>query len=375
MDGGREALQPLCCMNRQTLLRFAGARHCCVAALALLLELGLPAFAQNPAPDPAAAALAQEVANKGWILFSARTGPGDYDLYTSRPDGSSRRNLTQTPKVNEFGGRFSPDSKRILYRSQPRGGTNAERSEINHDLWGARGTLVIAKADGTDPQPQGEDGAYPWACWSPDGKQIACLYKREGQIRIFDLDTKKQVRQLPSRGIFQQMFWSPDGKRVCGTANLSGQNWNVISVDLATGRETLLTRSLNCTPDWFEGDPNRVIYSSRIPGLATQYGWTMLMQATADGKSRTLICGERGRHLYYGCTSPDDKYVVFAYPENDGGIDAKLAIIRLADTPIIVPEDYAELRSLYPTAKSGPVLRLPQVGFEPHWTYADIRAP
>ena len=134
----------------------------------------------------------------------------------------------------------------------------------------------------------------------------------------------------------------------------------------------MLTRTLNCTPDWFQGDPNRVIYSNRTPGLATEYGWTMLMQATADGKSRTLICGERGRHLYYGCTSPDDKYVIFAEPESDGGTDANMAIVRLADTPIIVPEDYVQLRALYPDAKSGPILRLPVAGFEPHWTYAEI---
>ena len=49
-----------------------------------------------------------------------------------------------------------------------------------------------------------------------------------------------------------------------------------------------------------------------------------------------------------------------------------LAIVRLADTPIIVPDDYAALRSLYPNARSGPVLQLPEAGFEPHWTYAEI---
>jgi hypothetical protein len=48
-----------------------------------------------------------------------------------------------------------------------------------------------------------------------------------------------------------------------------------------------------------------------------------------------------------------------------------MAIVRLADTPIIVP-DYTALRSLYPNAKSGPVLQLEAAGFEPHWTYAEI---
>ena len=361
-------------MKRRTLIGSFISLHCINAGVALLVSCAMPIFAQSPGADARANALAMEVASRGWILFSTKTGQGDYDLFLSRPDGSSRRNLTQTPDANEFGGRFSPDGKRILYRRQSRGSTRTADSGLNHDLWGTKGALIIAMADGSDPQRQGDEGAYPWASWSPDGKQIACLYKREGQIRIFDLATKARVRELPSRGVFQQLFWSPDGKRLCGTANFNGQDWNIVSIDLATGRETLLTRSLNCTPDWFQGDPDRVIYSSRVPGLASEYGWTMLMQATADGKSRALVCGERGRHLYYGCTSPDDKYMIYSRPETDGCLEADMAIVRLADTPIIVPDDYAELRSLYPNAKNGPVLHLPQAGFEPHWTYAEIGA-
>jgi hypothetical protein len=49
-----------------------------------------------------------------------------------------------------------------------------------------------------------------------------------------------------------------------------------------------------------------------------------------------------------------------------------MAVIRLADAPIIVPDDYQELKSLYPGAKGGPVLRLGQAGFEPHWTYTEL---
>jgi Tol biopolymer transport system component len=361
-------------MKVQKLMGPCVLRHCRSAGLALLVSCIMPAFAESPGTDPGATVLAKEVASRGWILFSTKTAQGDYDLFLSRPDGSARRNLTQTPDANEFGGRFSPDGKRMLYRRQHKSSTHAGENSVNHDLWGTQGALVIAKADGSAPQPQGDEGAYPWASWSPDGKQIACLYKREGQIRIFDLATKQLVRELPRQGIFQQLFWSPDGKRLCGTANLNGQDWNIVSIDLATGAETLLSRSLNCTPDWFQGDSNRVIYSNRTPGLASEYGWTMLMQATADGKTRTLVCGERGRHLYYGCTSPDDKYVIYSRPEADGRIEANMAIVRLADTPIIVPDDYVELRSLYPNAKNGPVLRLPQAGFEPHWTYAEIGA-
>jgi Tol biopolymer transport system component len=337
---------------------------------AILVSLAAVGFgclaATAQTPDAAAEKLAREVAGRGWILFAAKTPAGDYDLFCARPDGSRKRNLTETPRTDEFGGRFSPDAKRILYRRQKTG------QPLSHDLWGAMGELVIAEANGANPQVQGQAGEWPWASWGRDDRQVACLYRREGRIRIVDLASKQAVKEMPRQGIFQQLFWSPDGQRLVGTANLNGQDWNVVSLELATGQMTLLTRQLNCTADWFQGDPNRVIYSNRTPGLATDYGWTMLMQATADGESRNLLYGERGRHIYFGCTSPDDQYAIFSFPESDGGTDADMAIVRLADCPIIVPEDYKELKALYPQARGGPVLRLKQAGFEPHWTYAEV---
>ena len=315
--------------------------------------------------------LASEVAARGWIVFAGRSAGGDYDLFLCRPDGSNLRNITNTPDFSEYGGRFSPDGKRLAYRRVSKG------QAINHDLWGQFGVLVIANADGSQPIEQGKEGECPWASWSPDGKQLACLYKKEGMIRIIDVETKKVVKEMPRAGIFQQLFWSPDGQRLCGTANVAGQDWNVLSIDVASGQSTLLSRQLNCTPDWFH-DSKRVIYSNRRPGLADGYGWTMLMQAGIDGKERTLIYGEREKHVYFGCLSPDDKYVIFSILPKDGGIDAPMALIRMADAPIIVDggKGYPELAALYPGAKNGPVLRLDKVpqGFEPDWTAAEIGA-
>ena len=316
--------------------------------------------------DPAVEQLRLEVAQKGWILFDAITERGDRDLFLSRPDGSRLRNITNTPELSEVGGRFSPDGKKILYRRL------LKEKALNHDKWGVRGHLVIANADGSDPTSLGKDGDYPWASWSPDGKQIACLETEN--IRIYDVKSGKVLKELPRHGIFIQLFWSPDGKRLCGTANIAGQQWNIIAIDVATDEATLLSRKLNCTPDWFQQDPGRVIYSNRTPGLANRDGWTMIMQATADGKSRSLIYGEKGQHIYSGCTSPDDKYVILTRSPGDGGINRAMAIVRLSDTPIIVPE-YKELKSLYPDAGEGPVLHLTNLpaGFEPHWTYTEIK--
>ena len=128
------------------------AFHVLHTAICLTLLGAFPALsrAADAAPDPGE--LARELAQKGWILFAAKAPPAQYDLFLARPDGSDRRNITQTAEWNEFGGRFSPDSKRILYRRQKPGG------EINHDLWGAAGALVVADADGSSPVVQGQRG-------------------------------------------------------------------------------------------------------------------------------------------------------------------------------------------------------------------------
>jgi Tol biopolymer transport system component len=359
-------------------------------ALALLTAAPLG----NAAEDPRAVELANEVARRGWIVFASyplelpgqpvakKDDRTQTDLYLARPDGSQLRNITGTSEFSEFGGRFSPDGKRLLYRRLPRD------KPFSHDTWGAFGQLVVANADGSHAIVQGNEGEYPWACWSPDGRRISCLYKQEGKIRIYDLQTKNALLETPSQGIHQQLYWSGDGKRVCGTANVAGRSWNILAVDLESRKLTLLSRGGvgSCTPDWFQGDPGRVIYSHRIAGITPRlgesvngYGFTMLMQATADGKKRALVYGRLLRHVYFGCTSPDDKYVVFVDHPSDGPVVSDMHVIRLADTPMVAADPpFPELKELHPEAKDGPVLdlRLPGgralCGFEPHWTYAEI---
>jgi len=364
----------------------------------LLVSAGhaVSSAAETEKPDPTAHLLGKEIAEKGWLLFAGhpreidkgelirdRKARGPTDLYLCRPDGSQLRPITRTADYSEYGGKFSRDKKKMLYRRLAAG------KEINHDLWGMFGELVIADADGSHPNVQGKEGEYPWATWSPDDKQIACLHKKDGKIRIYDLATRKAVKEMPDHGIYQQLFWSPDGKRLVGTANLAGRQWNIVSVDLQSGEATQVSRAAsgggNCTPDWFQRDSGRVIYSTRtgnilpsVGGRANQYGFTFLFQGTADGKSRKMVFARIWKHIYFGCTSPDDKYLVCADDPADTMVVGELRVVRLSDTPIIIGLE--DLDELYPGAKQGPVFDLklpngtPLRGFEPEWTYAEVVA-
>ena len=148
-------------------------------------------------------------------------------------------------------------------------------------------------------------------------------------------------------------------------------------MNLANGEVSAVNRVDCCTPDWFP-DSRQVIFSWRPPGQKANRGsgWTQLWRADAEGKSRALVYGEDGRHVYGGHVSPDGRYVLFTgNVEEDGDprqAGAPMGLMRLIDGPIIGGES-TELRALHPGAKNGPVLRLP-AGWEPCWTFSESPA-
>ncbi|HQE81897.1 MAG TPA: hypothetical protein PLM14_02785 [Candidatus Hydrogenedentes bacterium] len=332
-----------------------------------ILVMASAAYAGAAPSDARVDALKTEVAGKGWIVYGARSDNGTWDLFLSRPDGTGRRNITNTPDFEEAAPRFSPDGSRLLYRRLEKGTT------IDHDRWGFQGCLVIANADGSNPQV-GKEGAATWASWSPDGKQVACLDKKG--IYVLDCESREAVRgPIKRQGIYQQLFWSPDGKWFCGVANIGGESWTVVRMNAETGEMNAVRKFQNCTPDWFP-DSQRIILSSRPAGQKVNegYGYTQLWAVDGAGGNDQLLYGEEGFHIYGGAVSPDGAYVLFSTSPKDGSgaenAGGQIYIMRLADAPTIAGES-AELRQLHPATKDGPVLFLAQ-GWEPHWTCAEI---
>lgn len=326
----------------------------------------------NAPIDHAAAAeevhrLAMEVRSKGWIVYSARSRQGDWDLFACRPDGSGVRPLTRTPEFSEFYAQVSRDGTQLLYRRLPRGGT------VDPNRHGTQGELVVSGSDGRQPKVVGRTGEFAWASWGPDGRHFACLDVTG--IQIVELATRQTVRKLPRQGFFQQMTWSPDGEWLIGVANGFAKGWTVARLNVASGEALPINRLECCTPDWF-ADSRRVIFSWRPPGQRDDHdhAWTQLWMADAEGQTRRLLYAEEGRNLYGGFASPDGRYVVFngnqragGDPDHDG---SPMSVLRVADAPIIGGE-HLTLRIKNPQAKNGPLLMLP-VGWEPVWTSARL---
>lgn len=337
-------------------------------AAALVLGATFPGclLGQTNSGDAAVLQLAAEVAGKGWIIYGGHLPDGSWDLFRCRPDGSQVENLSKTPDWNEFAPQLSRDGKKLLYRRL----IKDEKFESNR--YGEQGQLIIANADGSDPKVFGQTGAFPWASWSPDGNQIACLSIKG--ITIVDVATKHVKRTLERKGFFQQLTWSPDGNWFVGVANSYGTGWSIARMDVQTGEPSAVNKVDCCTPDWFP-TPDKVIFSWRPPGQKENNGsgWTQLWMADAKGESRQLIYGEDGRHVYGGHVSPDGKYVLFnGNVREDGDLEnagSPMGLMRLSDAPIIGGES-RELRSKHGKVNNGPVLKLP-AGWEPCWTYVE----
>ena len=326
--------------------------------LACMLARSLLA-AEHSEPDPA---LANELVHEGWIAFSAQTESGDWDLFAMRPDGSDRRSITSTPEFNEAAPRFSPDGKRLLYYRM------ARSVPVDNNTYGTF-DLVLADADGKNPTVFGRD--FPWASWSPDSQELACLLP--SGIRIIDVASRKTVRTLPRRGIVQQLTWSPDGKAFVGTANGLGPFWNIGRLTLdGEGAINAVseTERYNCTPDWCP-DSRHIIYARGI--IPNEKKRAELWIARDDGSEKKMLYAEATRHIYGACASPDSRYLLFTRSVEDLGAVGKsqttMAVIRWADTPMI--DDSPELRARFPDARPARRLDLGP-GWEPHWARLEL---
>ena len=333
------------------------------------LRLACSRLVRSAAQDDKMAQLAKEVGGKGWIVYASRGDNGTWDLFLMRPDGSGRRNITNTPDYRGRRPAFLAGRQEAAlppiregHHDQPRPlGFPGLPDDCRA---GRQQTRADRRRQGVSPGRPGRPTASRSPAWRQKG------------IQIIDLETKKIVRQMPRKGIYQQLFWSPDGQWFCGVAN-ARMMWTIVRMNAQTGELNIVHEFQSCTPDWFP-DSKHIIYPSRPAGQPGNngQGFTQLWYSDGEGKDAKMIYGEDDYHIYGGALSPDGKYVLFTRCPQDGGGSEKsgapICIMRMADAPAIAGPS-KDLRKVHPEAKEAPVLQLVD-GWEPYWTYAEIGA-
>jgi TolB protein len=150
---------------------------------------------------------------------------GNLELYTMDADGKNVKKVTDAPKCYNGGPFFSPDAKRIIFRS--------DRKEKD------RLQLYVIDADGKNEKALTDNDK--WVYWAPywyqDGKHIiytAADHSDEKARPNYDLywmniETKKTTRITHAPGADVLPVFSPDGTKVMWTsgrtADRSSQLW------------------------------------------------------------------------------------------------------------------------------------------------------
>lgn len=145
------------------------------------------------------------------VLCSQQTG--NLELYVMAADGSKVRRITQAPNCYNGGPFFSPDGKRVIYRSDRKEKERLQIYVINADGAGDRAVTDKPK----------------WVCWCPfwhpDGKHV--IYagadhdvagRPNYDLYWINVDTGKETRITFAPGADILAAFSADGKTLMWTS-------------------------------------------------------------------------------------------------------------------------------------------------------------
>jgi Tol biopolymer transport system component len=151
------------------------------------------------------------------IVFCSQRD-GNLELYIMDTDGKNARQLTHAPGCYNGGPFFSPDGKRVIFRS--------DRKKPDYLQ------LYVINADGTGERPLTDDP--DWVQWGPywykDGRHIIYAGADHSNPTVrpnydlywMDIETGKKVRITYAPGADVLPVFSPDGAKLMWTSTRDG---------------------------------------------------------------------------------------------------------------------------------------------------------
>jgi Tol biopolymer transport system component len=265
----------------------------------------------------------------GRIVYASVQG----DLWVVEADGSNRRRLTDSGEGVDSSPTWSPDGRRVAFRTTR--GSPSGRDPSN---------IFVVNADGsgerqlTPARGAAAGGLFP--AWSPDGSSIA--YSNGSGINLVRPDGSGR-RPLGVAG--ECSVWSPDGSKLmfCSNGINRGEgvdNWDVFVMDADGSHVRRLTSNLaQDYPGAWSPDGTQIAFFSRRDGDGEVY------VMDADGSNLRRVTNQPGAQAA-DAWLPDGRLVIGSAQEGvegppdwfvmgpDGSGRASLPQLKTAMEPI-----------------------------------------
>ncbi len=239
------------------------------------------------------------------LLFEAYDNQ-NWDLWTIRPDGSERTNLTNTPEVHELYPQASPDGKLIAFLVDEPAGRDTKRS-----LW-------VMNADGSGRRKIADGSRH--ACWSPDGTRLAFAKQEFSRFQVKDFASKRLyihdlrtgTTRLHPNDKIEHIYvptWSADGAWIVSTVH-AGMGFGHAIVALEVDGDRIVDLHIEGCRPCLSADGTRLTWSHDDHTVSVAD-----VQMTPEGP---VLSNERElyhhdtMHLYHPDFSPDGRFVSFS---------------------------------------------------------------
>ena len=268
-------------VNRRLLFAFSAAIAIAAAAV-LACSTGAVGTTSRKGIPPAALSNLH-----GRIAYSTRRG----DIWVMNANGTRRRRITHSGAGFDFDPSFSPDGRRIVFRTS-RGRYAPDTRSI-----GLQGIFVVNVRTRRERQIQPHTGGL-FPAWSPDGRRIAFSgVSYEGSprdtIQLMNPDGSGLV-DLGAPG--ECATWSPDSSRLMYCSHPGDGDWAVWTMDAdGTYRRQMTFPKLippagahGDAPGAWSPDGKQIVYCSEVQGDRE------LFLLNADGSDRRRLTHFRG---------------------------------------------------------------------------------